>query len=85
MANINLFVVQKHAIDGFNGSSRGFSGLVVNEAVPLGATMLVSSDLARKNVAERGEGVMKRLRNNWKLTSRHTWNVPCYQWLRRDS
>ena len=61
VAHIDLLVVQEHAIDGLNGGLGGFGGLVVDETVTLRAALLVRGDLARQNVSERSERVMKGL------------------------
>lgn len=61
MADVDLLVVQKHAVDSLNGSLSGLGGLVVDETVALRAALLIGSNLARKNVAEGGEGVVEGL------------------------
>lgn len=35
MTNINLFVIEQHAIDGLDGIIGGLSGFIMNEAVAL--------------------------------------------------
>lgn len=60
-ADIDLFVVEQHAIDGLDGIISSFSGLVVNEAVALGTTLLVSRDLARQDIAKGSKSIMKSL------------------------
>jgi hypothetical protein len=59
VANVDLFVVEKHAIDSFDGVVRSFSSLVVNETVAFGATVLISGDLAGQNVAEGSKRIVK--------------------------
>ena len=61
MADIDLLVVQKHTIDGFDGSLGSLGGLVVDEAVALGAALLVGGDLAREDVTEGSERVVQSL------------------------
>ena len=61
MADVDLLVVQQHAVDSLDGSLGGLSGLVVNETVALGPAMLVGGDLAREDVAESGESVVEGL------------------------
>ena len=61
MADVDLLVVEQHAVDGLNGSLRGLGGLIVDEPVPPGAAVLVSGDLAGQNVTEGGEGVVESL------------------------
>jgi hypothetical protein len=57
----DLLLVQKHAVDALDSSVGSLGGLVVNETVTLGVTVLILGDLAGKNVAESGEGVVKSL------------------------
>ena len=61
VSNIDLLIVQKHTVDGLDGSLGSFSSLVVNEAIALGTTLLVGSNLARKNVTESSEGIVEGL------------------------
>lgn len=61
VTDIDLLVVQKHAVDSLDGSLSSLCGLVVNETVALGAALLVSGNLARQNVTESGERVVKGL------------------------
>ena len=61
MPNVNLLVVQQHAVYGLDGGFRGLGGLVVHIAVATGATVLVSGNLAGQNVAKSGEGIVKGL------------------------
>jgi hypothetical protein len=61
MSDVNLLVVQEHAIDGLDGGIGSLGGLVVDETVPSGTTVLVGSDLAGEDVSERGKGIMKGL------------------------
>lgn len=44
--DVDLLVVQKHAIDGFDGSLSSLSGLIVHKTVALRVTLIVSGDLA---------------------------------------
>ena len=61
MADVDLLVVEQHAVDSLDGSLGGLSGLVVNETVALGTAMLVGGDLAREDVAEGGKRVVQSL------------------------
>ena len=61
VADVNLLVVQKHTVDSLDSGIGGLGGLVVNEAVALGAALLIGCDLARKDIAESSEGVVKSL------------------------
>ena len=62
MTNIDLLVVEKHTVDGFDGSVSRLSCLVVNEAIALGTTLLIGGDFAREDVAEGSKSVVKSLR-----------------------
>ncbi len=59
--NVDLFVVEQHAVDSLDGVVGGLASLVVHEAVALGATVLISSNLAGQNVAEGSERVVESL------------------------
>lgn len=61
MADVDLLVVQQHAVDGLDGGVGGLSGLVVNETVALGASVLVGGDLAGENVSEGSKRVVESL------------------------
>ena len=61
VADVDLLVVEQHAVDSLDGSLGGLSGLVVNETVALGPAMLVGGDLAREDVAEGSERVVQSL------------------------
>ena len=61
VADVDLLVVQQHAVDSLDGSLGGLSGLVVNETVALGTAMLIGGDLAREDVAEGSERVVQSL------------------------
>jgi hypothetical protein len=64
MPDVDLFVVEKHAIHGFDGVIGSLSGLIMNEAVSFGATHFISRDLARQNVAESRNRIVKCLIEN---------------------
>ena len=61
MADVDLLVVQQHAVDSLDGSLGGLSGLVVNETVALGTAVLIGGDLAGQDVTECGKGVVEGL------------------------
>jgi len=61
VSNVDLLVIQQHTIDGLDSRLSRLGAVIVNEAVTLGASALVCRDLARKNVTEGGEGIMKSL------------------------
>lgn len=46
VADIDLLVVEKHAIDGLDGAVGCLSCLVVHETVTLGATVFISGHFA---------------------------------------
>jgi hypothetical protein len=58
MSDINFLIVEKHAVDSLDGTISSLSGLIMNEAIALGASMFVSSDLARQHVAKSGKSVI---------------------------
>lgn len=64
MTDVNLFVVEKHAVNGLDCILRGFIGLVVNEAVAFRTSLLIGSNLAGKYIAESGESIVKSLGRN---------------------
>ena len=59
VADVDLLVVQKHAVDSLDGGIGSLGGLVVDETVALGTTLLIGGNLAGENVAEGGEGVVE--------------------------
>lgn len=61
VADEDLLVVQKHAIDVLDGVVGSVSGLVVDETVALGVTEFILGNLAAENVAKGGESVMEGL------------------------
>lgn len=61
VTDINLLVVEQHAVDGLDGGLSSLCGLVVNEPIALGSALLVGSDLARKDSSESGKSVMEGL------------------------
>ncbi|ROV94110.1 hypothetical protein VPNG_09340 [Cytospora leucostoma] len=61
VADIDLLLVQKHAIDVLDSLRSSLVGLVVHETVSLGVSMLILGNLAAENVAESGESVMQSL------------------------
>ena len=61
MADINLLVVEQHAIDSLDGSLGSLSGLVVDETVTLRTAMFIGGDLAGEDVAESRERVVQSL------------------------
>lgn len=61
MADINFFVVEKHAIDGVDGGIGGLGSLIVNKTISLGTALFVGSHFARQDVAKGSKGVMEGL------------------------
>lgn len=61
--DVNLLVVEKHAVDSLDSRLGGLSSLIVDITVTARATLLIGGDFARQNVAESGEGVVKGLQS----------------------
>jgi len=61
VADVNLLLVQQHAVDALDGVAGGLSSLVVNESIASGGAMFVLSNLTAEDVAESGESVVKSL------------------------
>ena len=61
MADVDLLVVQQHAVDGLDSILSSLGSLVVHETIALGTPMLIGGDLARENVAKGGKGVVEGL------------------------
>lgn len=61
VADVDLLVVQKHAVDSLDGSFSGLGGLVMDETVALGSTLVIGGDLAGQNVPEGGERIVQSL------------------------
>jgi len=60
-ADIDLLLVEKHAINVLDGLLGSLIGLVVDKTVALGVTVFVLGNLAAENVTKSGEGVVKSL------------------------
>jgi hypothetical protein len=61
VADINLLLVEKHAVDVLDGLGGSLISLVVNETIALGVTILVLGDLAAQNVTKSSKGVVESL------------------------
>ncbi len=61
MTDVNLLVVQQHTVDSLDGGISSLRGLIVDETVALGASVLIRSDLARQNVSEGGKRIVQGL------------------------
>ena len=61
MADVDLLVVQKHAIDGLNSSLCSLGGLVVHKSVAFGTTLIVCGDLAGQDITESSKGIVEGL------------------------
>ena len=89
VSNVDLLVIQQHTIDGLDSRLGSLGAVIVNEAITLGASALVCRDLARKNVTEGGEGVMKslgyRVRPNKPHEGKPADLLPCCQSVRQGS
>ena len=60
-AHVDLLVVEQHVVHVLDGRLGRLIGLEVHEAVAARVRVLVDHDLARQDVAERGEGVVESL------------------------
>lgn len=61
VADVDLLLVQQHAVDVLDGLGSGLVGLVVDETVALGVAVLILSNLAAEDVAKGGKGVVQGL------------------------
>jgi hypothetical protein len=61
VTNVNLFIVEQHAVYELEGILGRFGSFVVNETVSPGLAMFVSCNFARQYVSESGEGIVKGL------------------------
>lgn len=62
VSNVDLLVIQQHTIDGFDSRLSSLGAVIVNVAVTPGASAFVCCNLARENIAEGSEGIVKSLR-----------------------
>lgn len=88
MSDINLLVIEKHAIDSLDGAISSFGGLVMNESISLGATMFVCSNFAGQHIAKGGESIMESLEYLSIiefLLLEVSWWSPCYQFVHPGS
>ncbi len=46
VADVDLLVVEQHAVDGLDGTLGSLSSFVVDEAIALGSALIVGCDLA---------------------------------------
>ncbi|GKT65979.1 hypothetical protein ColTof4_03266 [Colletotrichum tofieldiae] len=61
VTDVDLLLVEKHAVNVLDGLGGSLIRLVVNESVALGVAVLVLGDLAAQDVAEGSEGVVQSL------------------------
>jgi hypothetical protein len=61
VSDIDLSVVQQHAIDGLDGTVSSLGSVVMDKAVAFGTSAVVRGDFAGKNIPERRKGVMESL------------------------
>jgi len=61
VADVDLLVVEQHAVDGLDSVVGSLAGFVVHEAVALGVALLIGGDFAGQDISESGEGVVKGL------------------------
>jgi hypothetical protein len=67
MSDINLLIIEEHAVHCLDGTVSSLSGLVMNEAIALGAPMFVRSNFARQHIAKGSESIVESLGNNNQL------------------
>ena len=90
VSNEDLLIIEQHTIDGLDGRLGRLGAVIVNEAVTLRASSLICCDLARKNVTEGSEGIMKSLRHERVRRTGHRRDefadsLPCCRSARRGS
>src|SRR2546429_372249 len=61
VTDVDLLLVQQHAVDMLDRVVGSFGSLVMYKAVTLGVTLIVLGDLATQNVAKRRKGIVQRL------------------------
>jgi hypothetical protein len=61
VTDVNLFIVEQHAVHGLDGILSRFGCFVVNKTVPPGTAMFVSCHFARQYVSGGSEGIVKGL------------------------
>ena len=61
MADVDLLVVEQHAVDGLDGSLSSLGSLVVNIAETTLATVLIGGNFAGQDIAEGSESVVEGL------------------------
>jgi len=61
VTNVDLLLVQEHTVDVLDGRRSSLIGLVVNETIALGVSVLILSNLAAEDVAEGSKGVVESL------------------------
>jgi len=64
MPDVDLLVVEKHAIHGLDGGIGSFPCLIMNETVSFRPTDFISGDLAGQDVAKSRKCIMKSLVEN---------------------
>jgi hypothetical protein len=61
MPNEYFFIVEKHAIDSFDGGICRLCGIVVNESVTTRVACLIGGNLARQDGAKSSESIVESL------------------------
>ena len=61
VTDVNLLVVEQHAVDSLDSRIGGLRSIVVNETVATRKSILIGGDFAGQDVSESGEGVVKGL------------------------
>lgn len=61
VTDIDLLIVQQHAIHGLDGVFGSFGSFIVDKTIALGAAVFIGSDLAGQDVTESRKSIMKSL------------------------
>jgi hypothetical protein len=62
VTDVHLLVVQKHTVHSLDGAFSGLGSFVVHKTITLGLAMFIGRNLARQDIAESSESVMKGLK-----------------------
>jgi hypothetical protein len=76
MSDVNLLVIEKHAIDRLDSTVCSLGGFVMNKAIALGASMFIGSDLARQHIAKGGESIVESLWCYYQSRHPHEYTSP---------
>lgn len=62
VADVDLLVVEQHAVNSFDSIISSLGSLVMDESVALGAALIIGGDLAREHVSKGSKGIVKSLK-----------------------